>query len=169
MLGTRTTLTRLALVAGLTAVIGCDDDPTGTGSMTFPDWPAAVVTGFCVRGTAAVGDTKSGAIADSDCDFGDINTGGEGFYEIWRIRVPSAQDVTFDANSTFDNYLAVVRIDGVTATDINATVVGDNDDRSPPANLNALVTIRLQPNVDYAVIVSGYDDAEVGAYTLAIR
>jgi hypothetical protein len=168
MLGTRT-FTRLAVIASLTAVLGCDDDdPTGPGSVTFPDWPAAVVSDFCVRGTGLVGDTKSGTISDADCDFGDINPGGEGFYEIWRIRVASAQDVTFDANSTFDNYLAVIRIEGVTATDIDATVIGENDDRSA-VNLNALVTIRLQPNVDYAVIVSGFDDTEVGAYTLAVR
>jgi hypothetical protein len=168
MLGTRT-FTRLALVASLTAVLGCDDDdPTGPGSVTFSDWPAGIVSGFCVRGTSLVGDTKSGIIADTDCDFGDINTGGEGFYEIWRVRVATAQDVTFDANSTFDNYLAVIRVNAVTATDIDATVIGENDDRSA-TNLNALVTVRLQPNVDYAVVVSGYDDTEVGAYTLAIR
>ena len=168
MLGTRT-FARLALVASLAAVLGCDDDdPTGPGSVTFPDWPSAVVTGLCVRGTAVVGDTKSGTIADTDCDVADVNPADEGYFEIWRIRVATAQDVTFDASSTFDNFLAVVRVNSVTATDLDVTVVGENDDRST-TNLNALVTVRLQPNVDYAVVVSGYDYAEVGAYTLAIR
>jgi hypothetical protein len=168
MLSVRT-LTRLALVATITGSLGCgDDDPTGPGSVTFADWPAAVVAGFCVRGTAVVGDTKSEVIADTDCDIADVNPADEGYYEIWRVRVASARDVTFDANSTFDNFLAIIRVDGVTATDINATVVGENDDRSQ-TNLNALVTVRLQPNVDYAVVVSGFDYDETGAYTLAIR
>jgi hypothetical protein len=168
MLGTRT-FTRLALVASLAAVVGCDDDdPVGPGSVTFPDWPAAVTTGFCVRGTAAVGDTKSGIISDTDCDVADVNPADEGYYEIWRVRVASASDVTFDANSTFDNFLAIIRIDGVTATDLNVTVVGENDDRSQN-NFNALVTVRLQPNVDYAVVISGFDYSETGNYTLAIR
>ncbi len=169
MLGTRT-FTRLALVASLTAVFGCDDDdPTGPGSVTFPDLPAAVVTAFCVRGTALVGDTKSGIIADTDCDVADINPGDVGYYEIWRVRVATAQDVTFDANSTFDNFLAILRINSVSATDIDATVIGQNDDRSPGTNTNALVTVRLQPNVDYAAIVSGFDYEETGSYSLAIR
>ena len=168
MLGTRT-FTRLALLASLTAVLACgDDDPTGPGSVTFPDLPAAVVTAFCVRGTGVVGDTKSGAIAATDCDVDDINPGDVGYYEIWRVRVATAQDVTFDANSTFDNFLAVLRVNSVSATDIDATVVGQNDDRSQ-TNFNALVTVRLQPNVDYAVVVSGYDYDETGPYTLAIR
>ena len=168
MLSVRT-LTRLALAATITGSLGCgDDDPTGPGSVTFADWPAAVVAGFCVRGTAAVGDTKSGIISDTDCDVADVNPADEGYYEIWRVRVASASDVTFDANSTFDNFLAIIRIDGVTATDLNVTVVGENDDRSQN-NFNALVTVRLQPNVDYAVVVSGFDYSETGAYTLAIR
>jgi hypothetical protein len=168
MLNTRT-FTGLALVASLTAVLGCDDDdPTGPGSVTFPDWAAAVNTGFCVRGTAAVGDSKSESISDTDCDFADIIAGGEGYYEIWRIRVATARDVTFDANSTFDNYMLVGRVDAVTATDLDATVIAENDDRSS-SNLNALVTVRLQPNVDYAVVILGLDYEETGAYTLAIR
>ncbi|HJR65569.1 MAG TPA: hypothetical protein VJ802_04015 [Gemmatimonadaceae bacterium] len=163
-------LTRLALVAILTLTLGCDDDdPIGPGNVTFPDWAAAVNTGFCVRGTAAVGDAKSESISDTDCDFADIFPGGEGFYEIWRIRVASARDVTFDANSNFDNYLAVGRVDAVTATDLDATVIAEDDDRSPPTNLNALITVRLQPNVDYVVVISGFDDEETGAYTLTIR
>ena len=168
MLGTRT-FGRLALLASLTAVPGCDDDdPTGPGSVTFPDWPAAVVAGFCVRGTAVIGDTKSGIIADTDCDVADVNPADEGYYEIWRVRVATARDVTFDANSTFDNFLAVIRVNSVTASDLDVTVVGENDDRSP-TNLNALVTVRLQPNVDYAVVISGFDYGETGSYTLAIR
>jgi hypothetical protein len=56
----------------------------------------------------------------------------------------------------------------VTATNLNVTVVGENDDRSQ-TDLNALVTVRLEPNVDYVVVIAGYDDTETGPYTLAIR
>jgi|SRR5687767_8082718 len=163
------TLTRLALVATITVALGCgDDDPTGPGSVTFPDWPASLNTPFCIRGTALVGDTKSGTISDTDCDATDIDPGADGYFEVWRIRVASAGDVTFDASSTFDNYLTVVRVNSVTATSLNVTVVGENDDRSQ-TDLNALVTVRLEPNVDYVVVIAGYDDTETGPYTLAIR
>jgi hypothetical protein len=169
MLTTRT-LSRLALVATAAVALACgdDDDPTGPGSVTFPDWPATFISAFCVRGTAVVGDTKSGAIADTDCDLDDISPGEPGFYEIWRVRVASSRDVTFDASSTFDNFLAVLRVTNVTATDADVTLVGQNDDRSA-GNTNALVTVRLEPNVDYVVVLSGFDDTETGPYTLAIR
>lgn len=166
---TARTLTALALVAGLTAALGCgDDDPVGPGTVTFPDWPAAVVAGFCVRGTATVGDTKSENLSNTDCDVADVEPSDVGYFEVWRVRVATARDVTFDMNSTFDNLLAVVRVNSVSATDLDVTVVGENDDRSP-SNTNALVTVRLQPNVDYAVAVSGWDYTETGPYTLAIR
>jgi len=163
-------LAALAVVAATTIALGCgdDDDPTGPGSVTFPDWPASLNTPFCIRGTALVGDTKSGTISDTDCDAADIDPGAEGYFEVWRVRVASAQDVTFDASSTFDNYLTVIRVNSVTATNLNVAVIGENDDRSQ-TNLNALVTVRLEPNVDYVVVMAGYDDAETGPYTLAIR
>ena len=168
MLTTRT-LKTLALGVTIAVALGCgDDDATGPGTVTFQDWPAAVMTGFCVRGTATVGDTKSESISATDCDVADVNPSDVGYYEIWRVRVASSRDVTFDANSTFDNFLAIIRVNSVTATDLNVSVVGENDDRSQ-TNFNALVTVRLEPNVDYAVVVSGYDYSETGPYTLAIR
>jgi hypothetical protein len=167
---TSRTLSRTALLAMTAVGLGCGDDPpAGPGTnVTFPDWPSTIITGFCVRGTSVIGDTKSGTIADTDCDAADVNPGDQGYYEIWRVRVASSRDVTFDANSTFDNFLAVLRVNSVTATNVDVTVVGENDDRSP-TNLNALVTVRLEPNVDYAVAISGFDYAETGPYTLAIR
>jgi hypothetical protein len=166
---TTRTIRRLVLVAALAAGVACgDDDPAGPGSVTFPDWPATITSGFCVRGTAVVGDTKSGTISNTDCDIASVEPSDEGFFEIWRVRVASARDVTFDANSAFDNLLAVFRVNAVTATSVDAEEVGSNDDRSTN-NLNALVTVRLEPNVDYAVAISGLDYTETGPYTLAIR
>ena len=87
---TTRTLNNLALAVTLAVGFACgDDDPTGPGSVTFPDWPATIVTGFCVRGTAVVGDTKSGALADTDCDVADIDPTDVGFFEAWRVRVGS--------------------------------------------------------------------------------
>lgn len=166
---TTRTIQGLALVATLAVGVACgDDDPAGPGSVTFPDWPATMTSGFCVRGTAVVGDTKSGTISDTDCDVADVEPSDDGYYEVWRVRVATARDVTFDANSAFDNVLAVFRVNAVTATSLDAEVVGENDDRSTN-DLNGLVTVRLQPNVDYAVAISGFDYAETGPYTLAIR
>ena len=166
---TTRTLARLALVVTTTVALGCgDDDPTGPGSVTFPDWPTTLNTPFCIRGTAVVGDTKSGTISDTDCEAANIDPGADGFFEVWRVRVASSQDVTFDANSTFDNYLTVIRVNSVTATTINVAIIGEDDDRAT-GNTNALVTVRLEPNVDYVVVISGFDDTETGPYTLAIR
>jgi hypothetical protein len=166
---TTRTLSRLALIATMAAAVGCgDDDPTGPGNLSFPDWPGTIVTALCVRGTATVGDTKSGTIADTDCDSADIEPGEEGYFEIWRVRVAASTDVTFDASSTFDNFLSVVRVNSVTPTSADITVLGENDDRSQ-SNLNALVTVRLEPNIDYVVAISGFDYSETGPYTLAIR
>ena len=168
-MSTAPTLRRVAMLAALAAGLACnDDDPTAPGAVTFPDWPATIVTGFCVRGTAVVGDTKSGTLADTDCDASDIDPTAEGYFEIWRVRVASGANVTFDANSDFDNYLAVLRVNSVTATDADIAFVGDNDDRSA-TNQNALVTARLEPNVDYAILIAGFDYTETGPYTLAIR
>lgn len=76
--------------------------------------------------------------------------------------------MTFDASSTFDNVLVVLRVNAVTATSLDADVVDGNDDRSI-TDTNALVTVRLEPNVDYAVAIAGFDYTETGPYTLTIR
>jgi hypothetical protein len=169
MFSTRT-LSRLALLATVAVGFACgDDNPTGPGSVTFPDWPSTVVAAFCVRGTAVVGDTKSSTISDTDCDAADVDPAAEGYFEVWRVRVASSRDVTFDANSTFDNVLQVIRVNSVSATNIDAVSIGANDDRPGGTSTNALVTVRLEPNIDYAVAISGFDYLETGPYTLAIR
>lgn len=163
------TLTRLALAAAVALAIACgDDDPTGPAEVTFPDWPAPAINALCVRGTALVGDTKSGTISVTDCDGADVNPDVTGYFETWRVRVASAGDVTFDATSSFDNFLTVLRVNSVTASGGSATIVADNDNRSQ-TDLNALVTLHLEPNVDYVVGISGFDEAATGAYTLVIR
>ena len=160
-------LNRLALAATVTLGFACGDDPTGP-AVTFPDWPALISSVICVRGTAVVGDTKAGTISDADCDSGNADPPEPGYFETWRVRVATARDVTFDANSTFDNFLTVLRVTSITSTRGEASVLGENDNRSE-TNLNALVTLHLEPNVDYMVVISGLDYEDTGAYTLAIR
>ena len=157
---------RLAPVIMVAGALACGgDNPVGPNSMTFPDWPAPILTGFCVRGNVVVGETRSGTISDADCDATPLH---DHYFEVWRFRVASSRDVTFDANSIFDNFLSVLRVTSVSATSLNIDVVDDNNDRSP-TDRNALVTVRLEPNVDYAVAVAGFDYGDTGPYTLAVR
>jgi hypothetical protein len=158
-----------ALAAVVAFGVACgDDEPTGPGTVTFPDWPAPAISALCVRGTALVGDTKAGTISVSDCDGADVNPDVTGYFETWRVRVASAGDVTFDATSSFDNFLTLLRVSSVSASGGSATIVADNDNRSQ-TDSNALITFRLEPNVDYVVGISGFDEAATGAYTLVLR
>lgn len=152
--------TRLAAVLGLFALAGCSKDSTGP-SVSFPALPQPLLDNYCVRGQAVVGQTVSGFISSGDCDDG-------AYYEIWRVRTGTAGTYTFDANSAFDNYLIVLRLESYTTTSATLTILGENDDRSP-GNLNALVAVSMQPGIDYFVAISGFDYTETGSYTLQIR
>jgi hypothetical protein len=154
----------ITVLFGLAGVAACGDD-----GLTFPELPSTLLAEFCNRGTATVGDDVSGSIADTDCDAADVDPTDEGYFEIWRIRVSETTAVTFDAQSAFDNYLTVLRLDSYTATTADLTVVGQNDDRDFPDDLNALVTVTLQPDTDYFLAVAGFDYTEVGSYSIQIR
>jgi len=159
-----------ALLASVVAFgVACSKDSSGPDGVNFPALPSTLLTAFCNRGNALVGQTKSGMLSSGDCDAAAIDPGDNSYYEIWRVRVASPITVTFDANSGFDNYLTVLRLDSYTDYSANLTIVGENDDRVPGSNFNALVSVTLQPNIDYFVSVSGYDYSETGPYTLQIR
>ena len=163
-------MTPVALATALAIVLaGCGgDDATGPGSVEFPAIDANVLAAFCVRGQGTKGENKSGTITDNDCDAADFDPNDEAYFETWRVRVASSTSVTFDANSSFDNYLEVYRLESISGTQVTVSLIGENDDRSS-SNLNALVTVNLQPGRDYFVVISGYDYFETGPYTLAIR
>lgn len=160
---------RIAMLLLALGLAACSKDSGGPGGVSFPDLPSGLLTTFCHRGNAVVGESKSGMLSPSDCDASDIDPGDDSYYEIWRIRVSSTTSVTFDASSSFDNYLAVLRLDSYTSSSASLTVIGENDDRVPGSNFNALITVTLQPNTDYFISVSGYDYSETGPYTLQIR
>jgi hypothetical protein len=157
-----------AMTNGVLAVLlGVGVTACGDG-LTFPELPSALLTEFCVRGVVEVGQTVQGSVSDSDCDAADARPGGVGYYEVWRVRVSSAREVTFDANSAFDNYLTLLLLESYTETTADLTIEDENDDRGG-GDLNALVTSTLQPDTDYFIAVSGFDYAETGAYTLEVR
>src|SRR3989440_5603480 len=151
----------LALLA-LGAGAACKDSSGPNNSVSFPALPSNLLEEFCHRGNALIGETKSGTLSSTDCDSRDS------YYEIWRIRVASTTSVTFDLNSGFDNYLTVLRLESYSTSNASLSIIGENDDRSS-SNLNAMVTVSLQPNTDYFVSISGYDYSETGPYTLQIR
>jgi hypothetical protein len=152
----------LLTVLGGLAGAACGD------SLTFPELPAALLAEFCNQGTATVGQTVQGTLAAADCDAADVDPSDAGYYELWRIRVSEAVEVTFDANSAFDNLLTVLRLDSYTETTADLTIVGFNDDRTT-GDLNALLSVTLQPDTDYFLAVGGFDYGQTGSYTVEIR
>jgi hypothetical protein len=144
----------LALCAALPA---CKDS-TGP-SLAFPTLPAAALAEFCVRGEKTVNGAISGTIAVSDCPFGDGS-----FFESWRLRVASAGAYRFTATSTFDNVLLVVRLDSIVGDEVFATTMAFDDDSGPDTNA-LIASVTLQPNVDYFLVVNGFDAGSVGPYT----
>lgn len=159
-------VTRCLMLAALAACGG--DESTGPDGLLFDELPPDLLAAYCVRGTATVGDTRSGTIAFSDCDAAEIDPDDDSYFEIWRVRVAQSRTVTFDLSSAFDNYLEVFRLLSHTETSASVALLDDNDDRSPD-DLNALLSVELDPGVDYFVVVSGYDYGETGPYTLVIR
>ena len=165
-------LSAVAIALVTVAGLACSKDSPSPGDpgsrVTFASWPSSLNSTFCIQGTSLVGDNKSGSITDNDCDSADIDPSDEGYFEIWRIKVASSQVVTFDARSGFDNYLSVWRVNSVSSSSVSASLLAENDDRST-SDLNALVSVQLEPNVEYVVVVAGYDYSERGLYTLQIR
>lgn len=166
----RTVKRTFLMPLGIGLAVGCGgSDSNGPDGVGFPSLPSDLLNAYCVRGEALVGQTKTGSVTFDDCDAADIEPSDSSYYEVWRVRVASQTAVTFDANSSFDNYLVVLRLDSHTATSAILTQMAENDDRVPGTNLNALVTVTLQPNTDYFVSISGYDYDETGPYSLDIR
>ena len=152
------------LAAAMMLTIACgDDDPTGP---TFPTLPQQIVELLCIRGNGQPGETKSGTIAETDCDVNDVDETDVGYFESWRVRVGSSRDVTFSASSAFDNRIGVFELVQSGGT-FDILPVGFDDDSG--TGTNALLTVPLERNRDYLVAVAGFDYGEIGSYTLAIQ
>lgn len=148
----------------LLAACGGDDD-NGTG----PGGNSAFNQEFCVRGTAAVGQTKSGNVTASDCDAMDVaDIQEEAYYEAYLVTVPSNRSVTFDLQSAFDNVLVIGEVTGLNTSTPSVTFFDGDDDREP-GDTNALLTTGLEAGKTYVLMVAGWDYEETGNYTLQIR
>jgi hypothetical protein len=156
----------------LALAVGCgggDNDGTGPGSdLDFPPLDPSVNAALCVRGNRTVGQNASSSITTSDCDYSVfIGTADAGYFEIWRVRVASVRTVTFTVSApAFDSYLDIAQatIDNGQVTDMQQLATNDDTNGDDP-----VITIELQPNVDYAAVVSGFNDAATGSYTLTIE
>lgn len=135
--------------------------------LTYPPLNGSVNTQYCVQGNTTTGDTKSGSIAATDCDYSVVFGAGQGYFEIWRVRVATARSVTFTVDAPgFDSYIDVAEFT-VSGGDVaNYSILGSDDDTNGD---DPVLTLDLLPNTDYAVVVSGFDYPEVGAYTLNIQ
>lgn len=152
-----TVLRRPATLLLLCAALASCKDATGPG-LLFPILPEDLMESFCNRGQRSPGQAISGSVSDTDCEAGDGS-----FFEVWRVRVPAAGTYQFTATSTFDNFLAVVRLDAYDDTSATTTDMGSDDDSGPGSN--ALLNVTLQPDVDYFLIVNGFSATDVGPYT----
>jgi hypothetical protein len=161
---------RILASASLAALLACGKNATGPSiSVDFPPLDSLLISALCIRGDRTVGQNATGAIATSDCNAATVDTTFGGYFEIWRVRVDSARSVTFRISSQFDSYLTVVRLDSwdqPTHT-YTYTLLGRDDDSA--GNLDALLTVILEPARDYFVAVAGFDHAELGTYTLTSR
>jgi hypothetical protein len=158
-------LSAAALVLGaLGAACGDSSGP----NLSFPNLSATLRNAFCVMDNVTVNESRSGTISTSDCDSSDIDPADSSYFEVYVVKVASQQAVTFDISSNFDSYLTLLRLDSYTTTSAQLTFLDDNDDRSS-VDLDALLTYTLLPNVDYVIVVSGFDYSETGSYTLDIN
>ena len=154
------------LCAVMLVVVSCgdgDDEITVTNGVQFPAINPATAALFCIRGNAVPPQTVSGTVTDDDCHTGIAN---DGFWESWRVRVASSSSVTFAASSSFDNWLELFRVDDLNDIEGSAVLLAEDDDSG--TGVNALITFSLQPNTEYVIVPSGFDDSQRGAYSVSM-
>ena len=143
-------------------LVACGSDATGP---TLDSISASDIALYCIRGEGVAPTSLSGSIGTSDCNDG-FN---DGYYESWMVTVGSSGVVTFAVTSGFDSYLELLQIGNLSDIANTTSFLEEDDDNGIGANsLDARLSYSLQPNTNYAIIVSGYDDSEQGPYTLAI-
>lgn len=164
-------LDRLATLVLTAMLAGCGDDGTGpeNGDVEFPALDAAVTAEFCVRGTAEPTMFVSGELTMADCPtVFPVGFAPDLFYETWRVKVASNRTVTFEVTSGFDSYLDLFRVTNLSAPGLSLDNLVDFDDDSGDGS-DALISANLLANVEYWVMVSGYEPTDEGPYTLEIR
>jgi hypothetical protein len=158
---------RIALATLVGAfVFGCGGDSSGPDEDPLDKFSPELKTSFCVRGVLDVGEDVGGSIDTGDC--ASDEPGDEGYFELWYVPVSSTRTVTFDASSSFDNYLELIRVNSFTNTTANVTLLASADDRTPE-DTDALLAFELTGGQDYFIVVSGFDFSQIGQYTLTAR
>ena len=93
--------------------------------------------------------------------------GDDSFFEGWRVRVDADAQITFAVDSGFDSVLDLFVIDVANPVLAIGNLVAFDDDGS--GALDALLTVDLDANTEYWIVVSGFDAVDVGNYTLNIN
>ena len=154
-----------ASCSGATEVCSANDPlcdaGTGTGP-TFPTIAQSVLDQLCIRGEAVPNTSKTGSLTSADCPSAILL----GYFEAWRVRVPSNASVTFQVTSNFDSLLEVYRVDSLADVATSAVLIAENDDFG--SGIDARLTTLLAPNTEYLVLVLGWDEFEQGSYTLSV-
>ncbi|MEX1999027.1 MAG: hypothetical protein WD934_05025 [Gemmatimonadales bacterium] len=144
----------------LAVLIGCGD--SSGPNVTFPALPAELLDAFCVRGDRAPGDAISGTISTGDCQLDDGS-----YYEVWRVRVGESGTYRIGAESEFDNFVVLLRLESYTGESATLTTIAADDDSGP--GFNALIAgASLQVNLDYFVVMNGFGSDDTGPYTMEI-
>jgi hypothetical protein len=158
---------------GIAAVFACSGGDSGGGSdnmVEFPSVSTDTLDNLCIRGELSAPGQKAGEIGAADCD--DLDAGRE-TREAYRVRVEDSTDATFVVNSgssgaeRFDSYLELYRVNDPSNYEASLELLASDDDSSH--GVDALLTHRLEPDIEYVIFVSGgFTDPE-GPYTLDLR
>lgn len=137
-----------------------------TQTPTFPTIDQTVLTAYCIRGAASVPAIRAGNLSTIDCPTANTIVGGtdEGYWEGWRVRVSSSEAVTFAVDSDFDSFIDLFQIELANPALTNLVTFDDDSGE----NGNAALTVTLQPDREYWVLVSGFAAVDLGTYTLNI-
>ncbi|MDH3225373.1 MAG: hypothetical protein OEO23_16750 [Gemmatimonadota bacterium] len=155
-----------ALVIAVIGAAAYGDSGTGPGlTEGFPNIDQAILSGFCIRGTAPPPAIRPGIIGTNDCPTeGTLVGTGDGYWEGWRVRVSDVTTVTFTVDSEFDSFLDLFQIN-VANPVLNSLIAFDDDGTG---SLDAQLEWTLQPDTEYWILVSGFEALDLGSYTLDI-
>jgi hypothetical protein len=168
------TLGLASFVVAAVSLSACGD--SGTGPSEDPDFATLspqVAQDWCVRGTMSLGHSVSEVLSATDCPVEQsealdvtVGTGVPGVrFETWRMKVTGQSNVKIVVSSNFDTVLDIYRVPDL-GDPTSAYWLAVNDDDGP--GNNARLILSLAPSYEYWVMLSGYDGAELGAYSIQV-
>ncbi|MEM6274881.1 MAG: hypothetical protein AAF735_06540 [Myxococcota bacterium] len=159
------------LLFALIATAACGDDepsdfpPTSAPSPrasnpVFPEVERSLLESVCFQDEIVPPDSFRGSLSEFDC-----SNPGEPFFETFRLRVRESSNVTITATSDFDSFLEIYEVESFTDTELVLVFVDRDDDSA--GNLDAQISdVRLREDIEYIVVLSGFDREDVGGYSL---